>query len=95
MITTPGVNNFEMAVQKMIPFTERAHLELKAEAFNIFNHTQFSGLNSTINFSGLTNPTVTNLPYNSSGALVNRNGFGTISGARSPRIMQLVVKFVF
>ena len=95
MITTPGMLNFDMALQKMVPLNERSHIELKAEAFNVFNNTQFSGLNSTINFSGLNNPTVTNLPYNSSGALVNRNGFGTISGARSPRILQIVAKFVF
>ncbi len=95
MITTPGVINFDMALQKMVPVTERTHIELKAEAFNVFNNTQFSGLNSTINFSGLVNPTVTNLPYDSTGKLVNRGGFGTISGARTPRIMQLVAKFVF
>jgi hypothetical protein len=84
-----------MSLQKNIPFSEHTRLELRGEAFNIFNHTQFSGVNNTIDFSGLTNPVVTNLPYNSAGALVNIGGFGAVSGSRSPRILQLVAKFVF
>jgi hypothetical protein len=68
---------------------------LRGEAFNIFNHTQFSGVNRSLTFSSLTNPVPTNLPYNSSGQLVNINGFGSISGVRSARVLQLVAKFVF
>jgi hypothetical protein len=45
----PGINNFDMSVQKAIPFTERVHGEFRAEFFNIFNHTQF--LNPDGNFS--------------------------------------------
>jgi pullulanase/glycogen debranching enzyme len=68
---------------------------LRGEAFNVFNHTQFTGINSTLNFSGLTNPTYTNLPYNSIGKLTNITGFGTVSGVASPRTMQLVMKVQF
>ncbi len=45
----PGINNFDMSVQKALPFTERVHGEFRAEFFNIFNHTQF--LNPDGNFS--------------------------------------------
>jgi len=91
----PGTNNWDMSLQKNIPITERFRLQLRGEAFNIFNHTQFSGVNNTIDFSGLTNPTVTNLPYNANGALTNISGFGSVMGSRSPRILQLVAKIVF
>jgi Carboxypeptidase regulatory-like domain/TonB dependent receptor len=37
----PGINNFDMSVQKGLPFTETVHGEFRAEFFNIFNHTQF------------------------------------------------------
>jgi hypothetical protein len=32
---------------------------------------------------------------NPDGSLKNKDGFGTVSGARDPRIMQLVVRFAF
>lgn len=38
----PGQLNFDMALAKNIPVTEDMHLEFRAEAFNIWNHTQFN-----------------------------------------------------
>jgi hypothetical protein len=95
LLRGPGVNDWDMSLQKTVPFGEKARLMLRGEAFNIFNHTQFSGVNRSLTFSSLTNPVPTNLPYNSSGQLVNINGFGSISGVRSARVLQLVAKFVF
>ena len=94
-LRNPGVFNFDFSAQKTFPVTERVSLQLRGDAFNVFNHTQFSGINSTINFTSLTNPAVTNLPFNSSGAVTNINGFGTVNGARDPRIIQLVARIVF
>jgi hypothetical protein len=98
-VVRPGINNWDMSLQKNVPFNERTHLEVRIDAFNAFNHTQFNGLNSTINFTcGGTNCatwTVANLPYDANGNLVNKTGFGTVSGVRSPRVVQLVVRFVF
>ncbi len=94
-LTGPGVNDFDISLVKNIPIKERYNFEIRGDAFNVFNHTQFSGLESTINFTSLTNSTPTNLPYNSSGQLVNLFGFGSVSGVRSPRILQLVARFTF
>ncbi len=91
----PGINNFDFSLQKSFPLGESRRLELRADAFNVFNHTQFSGVNSTLNVRSLTDPTPTNLPFDAKGNLVNRNGFGTVGGARDPRIMQLVVRVKF
>jgi len=81
--------------QQWFQIAEHKSFELRGDAFNVFNHTQFSGYNTTVNFSGLTNPTVTNLFLKPDGTINNLNGFGTVSGARDPRIMQLAMRFVF
>ncbi len=91
----PGINNWNISVQKEFAWTERVRLQLRADAFNAFNHTQFSGINSTLNFSSLTNPTPTNLYLKADGSINNKNGFGTVSGARDPRIMQLMLRLQF
>jgi len=117
----PGVNRFDMSLQKNVALRgDRTRAELRADAFNVFNHTQFSGINSTLNF-GVLNPatntftspnttqngvigavingqfiaaTPSNLPLQPNGTF-NKTGFGTVSGARSPRIMQLVFRIIF
>jgi hypothetical protein len=91
----PGVNNWDMSLQKNVVVAEHAQILLRLEAFNVFNHVQFSGYNSQLNFSGLTNPVPTNLPTNASGQLVNIGGFGSVSGVRDPRILQFIAKFLF
>jgi Carboxypeptidase regulatory-like domain/TonB-dependent Receptor Plug Domain len=91
----PGVNNVNLSLQKSIPIGETRRLQVRVDAFNVFNHTQFSGVNTTLNVRSLTDPTPTNLPFDAAGNLVNRNGFGTVNGARDPRILQLVARFQF
>jgi Carboxypeptidase regulatory-like domain/TonB dependent receptor len=39
----PGQDNYDMAVAKILPFTESKNLLFRAEAFNVFNHAQFFG----------------------------------------------------
>jgi hypothetical protein len=89
----PGTNDWDMSLQKSFAFTERLRLDVRGEAFNIFNHPQFSGVNNTIDFSGLTNPTVTNAAYNN--GVVNIGGFGAVRGVQPPRVLQVVAKFNF
>jgi hypothetical protein len=95
-----------MSIQKQFSIKERAHLQFRVDAFNVFNHTQFgtlttSGINSTINYSATivngipTNLVPTNLYLKADGTVNNINGFGTVSGARDPRIMQLVLRLQF
>jgi hypothetical protein len=37
----PGINNFDFAVEKRIPFAESRDIEFRTEFFNAFNHAQF------------------------------------------------------
>jgi hypothetical protein len=94
-LTKPGTNNWDMSAQKNVSLNERLKLQIRVDAFNVFNHPQFTGVHSTINFSGLANPKPTNLPFDANGNLIDRNGFGTISGVRNPRTLQLVTRLVF
>jgi len=92
----PGVNEWKGAVHRNFKIRERANLQLRLEAVqNLFNHTQFSGVNSTINFAGINNWTITNPAYNATTGALNKSGFGTVSGVRSPRVLQIVAKFTF
>ena len=75
----PGRDNWNMSLFKNFNFTERARLEFRVDAFNIWNHTQFIG---NVNQGGIsTNAAATN--------------FGQITSASDPRILQLGVKMVF
>ena len=39
----PGINNFDLTLQKNLKLTESKSFELRVEAFNAFNHAQFYG----------------------------------------------------
>ncbi len=94
-LTAPGVNNWDLSLGKAFSFKERYAIQLRGDAFNAFNHTQFNGINATINFNRLTDFTVTNRTLNLDGTINNRNGFGSVSAAQNPRIIQLVARFRF
>jgi hypothetical protein len=51
----PGIENFDMALQKEIAFREGRQLQLRVEGFNVFNHAQFFGaasVNGNISSAG-------------------------------------------
>lgn len=37
----PGVNNWDMVLQKTLSLTERVHLQFRTESYNVFNRVQF------------------------------------------------------
>ena len=39
----PGIENFDMQISKNVRLTESKSLEIRVEAFNVFNHAQFFG----------------------------------------------------
>lgn len=47
-IRNPGVENFNMALYKTFPLTERVHLQFRAEFFNAFNHSNPNGPNTSV-----------------------------------------------
>jgi hypothetical protein len=94
-MSNPPINNLDLSVAKSFRFGGTRRFEIRLDAFNALNHTQFSGVNRTINFASLTDHTITNLPYDASGNLVRNTGVGTVSGVRPARQLQLVTRFSF
>ena len=90
----PGINNWDFSVFKDFPFDQeqKRRIELRLEMFNAPNHTQFSSVATGLTFDAAGK--VTNLPT-ALGGTGGRYGFGTINGARDPRIIQLATKFYF
>jgi hypothetical protein len=82
VVRGPGINNFDMTIFKNFPIRDRASFQLRFEAYNAFNHTQFSGMNTTAQF----NP--------STGQQVNA-AFGTLTSARGARVGQASLRFSF
>jgi hypothetical protein len=82
----PGINNWDMSLSKSFRlFGEGRELQFRAESFNVFNHTQWSSI-SDGGFGGfLTDDRLTN----------PESTFGSVTGARSGRHMQLALKFIF
>lgn len=91
----PPINNLDLSLSKSIPLGGRRRVEIRLDAFNALNTVQFSSLNTTAQFASPGSTVITNLPYNAAGQLVNRNGFGTVSGVRPPRQLQLMTRFSF
>ncbi len=81
----PGVDNWNMSLFKNFNFTENTRIQLRFEAYNVFNHTQWGTINQ--NMSAPTAGT----PF--SGA--NAGASGQITTARDPRLLQLGGKFYF
>jgi hypothetical protein len=77
----PGINNWDLSLTKRVRFSESRALSVRGEAFNIWNHTQYSGLYTTAQFQP-------------SGAQIDPN-FGLPSAARAPRNVQLSARFTF
>jgi hypothetical protein len=80
-IRGPGRNNWNLALFKEFRIKEKVSAMLRAEAYNTFNHTQFSSVNTGFTFNA---------------ARQNTNAAtGQLSAARDPRIMQLALRLAF
>ena len=86
ILTQPGINNWDMNLGKTFTFTERVSFQFRAEAFNVFNHTQY-GVNP--NVGGAASSIANNV------ANTGVVPFGAIQSARPARVMQLGGKLVF
>ena len=82
IIRLPGVNNWDITLFKRIPLkSARRNLQLRWEVYNVFNHTQFNGVDTTARFDA-------------SGNQVNPT-FGQVTSTRAPRVMQGAIRFMF
>jgi hypothetical protein len=91
----PPVNNLDLSLSKSFAFGKGIRLEVRLDAFNALNHTQFTGVNNTAVFASLSNSTIMNPAYDANGDVVRNNGFGSVSGVRPARTLQLVTRLTF
>jgi hypothetical protein len=92
----PGLQNWDMSLFKNIPIKEgRAHIELRLEAYNAFNHAEWGSFNTQLTFNPNTLK-VANLPTQLGGT-GGRTGFGALNTIRanSQRILQVGAKIYF
>ncbi|HLH02967.1 MAG TPA: carboxypeptidase regulatory-like domain-containing protein [Bryobacteraceae bacterium] len=90
ILNNPARTNFDMGLFKRFPLkSETRAFEFRAEAFNVFNHTQWSGINATAACYGGAD--------NSAGdaSCIATQTFLHPSSAHDPRRLQLGLKFLF
>ena len=76
----PGFQNWDISLLKNLRFQEQTNLQFRAESFNIFNHTNFTGINTTVRFDNAGNPT---------------GGFGAVNAAGPGRVLSFGLKVLF
>ena len=77
----PGYWNVDLGFIKRTPVNERVNIEFRAEAFNVFNHTNFF----------LPIDATTSLVRQN----INSSTFGQITETFDPRILQFAIKLNF
>jgi hypothetical protein len=87
ILRNPHQINFDMALFKRIQIRESMGFEFRAEAFNVFNHTEWGAIAGD---SGSAAGNVSS-GTNSFGS----DGFLYTNFAHNPRILQLALKFIF
>ncbi|MEZ5356256.1 MAG: carboxypeptidase-like regulatory domain-containing protein [Bryobacteraceae bacterium] len=77
----PGIHNWDLTAFKNFIIKERFHTQFRAEFYNAFNHTQWSGLN-------------TGARFDAQGRQVNAQ-FGQVTATRPGRRIQLALRLSF
>jgi uncharacterized Zn-finger protein len=75
----PGINNTDLALSKLVKFSESRLVELRLEAFNVFNHTQFRFSDNITAYEDINSPST----------------FGRVTTAYPGRVVQLGAKIYF
>jgi Carboxypeptidase regulatory-like domain len=83
----PDYLNFDMALLKHFAINERYGFDFRAEAFNIFNHTEWLPIAGDAGSAANVNGAFTNV--------LNTTSIFRPNGAHDPRILQFALKFLF
>jgi hypothetical protein len=75
----PGRDDWNLALRKSFNFADRENFEFSAEAFNVWNHTQFRADTQAGGY----------------GQNLSGSNFGVITQAYDPRVLQLGAKLSF
>jgi hypothetical protein len=86
ILREPGINNWDVGLDKTFAFTERVHFQLRLETFNTFNHADY-GIDPS---QAGVNP-----GDSAVGNSITGPAFGQVTHARPGRILQLGGKITF
>lgn len=86
-LRNPDRINFDMALFKHFAITERMGFEFRAEAFNVFNHTEWLPIAGDAGSAASSNGAGTNV--------LGTTGLFRPNGVHEARILQLALKFLF
>jgi hypothetical protein len=92
----------DLAIARNIRLGGARNLQLRVEMFNAPNQAIITARNTTMNLTSPSDPvTITNLPYDATGAILptrvkpSNSGFGQAAGWQNPRSVQAQVRFSF
>jgi len=99
----PALHNVDFRIMRQFAFAEKYRLQILGEAFNIFNHTNFSTVNGTaFNYAAVGSATCpTSIAGATNGCIVPNPTFllptssTSANGLYTARQLQLSAKFVF
>ena len=86
ILVGPGINNWDIGLDKTFAFSERVHFQLRLETFNTFNHADY-GLDPSTPGVGAGSASVDHV--------ISDPLFGQVIAARPGRIVQLGGKITF
>jgi hypothetical protein len=91
-----GYRNWDASMMKKFALGKdiRRYAQIRFEAYNVFNHTEWSGINLTPSFSPATGA-ITNYQSYVPGQGGGIFGYGALNAVRAARSVQLGAKFVF
>jgi len=87
----PGINNFDLALLKDLPLTERLRVQLRGELFNAFNHAQFAFAGATLASSIASPPPGSSTPVIQ---YLDSSNFGR-AAARPSRLVQFAAEVIW
>ena len=79
----PKYFQFDVSLVREFRVIEGHAVQVRAEAFNIFNNTRLQPPNMVNGFA------------NNNGVTLNNTAFGQITNAFDPRVLQLALKYTF
>ena len=76
----PSFNRVDAGIAKLFQLSSRMKLQIRADAFNAFNMTSFTSLNTTVRFDAAGNPT---------------GGYGAVTSAAPGRVLEFGARLTF
>ncbi len=83
----PGLKNVDFSINKNWRVRERFGIQFRAEMFNLFNHANFTSVDTGLSLQ--------NVAANADFGKSTNTNFGKIGGNRGPREIQFGLKLTF